>query len=74
MSNESSTIVQRLWNYCKPPFNKKSFIPKGFESLEDSENLPEPDILAQEIAENLESALEQFSSIYQDPWKRKSNE
>jgi type I restriction enzyme M protein len=34
------------------------------ESLEDSENLPPPDIIAREIAENLESALEQFSGIY----------
>lgn len=33
------------------------------ESLEDSENLPDPDIIAQEIAENLESAVEQFESI-----------
>jgi len=36
------------------------------ESLEDSENLPEPDIIAAEIVENLEVALEQFSSIYQE--------
>ena len=36
------------------------------ESLEDSENLPDPDILARDIAENLESALDQFGSIYQD--------
>lgn len=36
------------------------------ESLEDSENLPPPDLLAKEIAENLESALEQFSGIYED--------
>jgi type I restriction-modification system DNA methylase subunit len=36
------------------------------ESLEDSENLPPPDIIAREIAENLESALEQFSSIYEN--------
>lgn len=36
------------------------------ESLEDSENLPSPDIIAVEIVENLESALEQFSSIYQE--------
>ena len=36
------------------------------ESLEDTENLPEPDVLAQEIMENLEAALEQFSSIYED--------
>ncbi|MBL7119340.1 MAG: SAM-dependent DNA methyltransferase [Dehalococcoidia bacterium] len=36
------------------------------ESLEDSENLPEPDLLAHDIAENLQSALEQFTEIYQD--------
>jgi len=36
------------------------------ESLEDSANLPAPGILAREIADNLESALAQFSSIYQD--------
>ena len=34
------------------------------ESMEDSANLPHPDILAREIADDLESALEQFSSIY----------
>jgi type I restriction enzyme M protein len=36
------------------------------ESLEDSENLPDPDVLAMEITENLESALEQFRAIYED--------
>lgn len=36
------------------------------ESLEDSDNLPNPNIIAAEIIENLESALEQFSSIYQE--------
>ncbi len=36
------------------------------ESLEDTDNLPDPDILALEIMENLEAALEQFSSIYGD--------
>lgn len=33
------------------------------ESLEDSANLPNPDVLAREISENLEAALEQFASI-----------
>ena len=33
------------------------------ESLEDSENLPDPDVLALEITENLEAALEQFSGV-----------
>ena len=36
------------------------------ESPEDTENLPEPDVIAQEIMENLEAALEQFSRIYED--------
>jgi len=36
------------------------------ESLEDLENLPEPGIIAQEIVENLEFALEQFNSIYEE--------
>ena len=33
------------------------------ESLEDSENLPDPDVLAQKIVENLRVALEQFESV-----------
>lgn len=33
------------------------------ESLEDTDNLPDPDVIAQEIAENLEDALAQFSGI-----------
>ena len=32
-------------------------------SLEDSDNLPEPDILAQEITDDLQTALEQFGAI-----------
>lgn len=32
-------------------------------SLEDAESLPDPDVLAQEIAEDLQAALEQFASI-----------
>jgi type I restriction enzyme M protein len=36
------------------------------ESLEDSENLPEPDVLAQKIVENLGVALEQFESIVEE--------
>jgi hypothetical protein len=37
-----------------------------YESLEDSENLPDPESLAAEIVENLEAALEQFKSIYEE--------
>jgi type I restriction enzyme M protein len=35
------------------------------DSLEDSDNLPDPDTIALEIVENLEAALEQFSGIYE---------
>ncbi|MBN2549345.1 MAG: SAM-dependent DNA methyltransferase [Anaerolineales bacterium] len=36
------------------------------ESLEDSANLPDPDVLAGEIVEELQAALEQFAGIYQE--------
>ena len=36
------------------------------ESLENSDNLPDPDVLAQEIVEDLEAALEQFREIASD--------
>ena len=36
------------------------------ESLEDSANLPAPHVIAEEIAEDLEAALEQFNTISED--------
>jgi type I restriction enzyme M protein len=36
------------------------------DSLEDASNLPDPDILAADIIENLEAALEQFASIREE--------
>lgn len=36
------------------------------ESLDDASSLPAPDVLAGEIAENLEAALEQFAAIHRD--------
>lgn len=36
------------------------------ESLEDSANLPDPDVLAGEIVAELEAALEQFAGIYEE--------
>ena len=33
------------------------------ESLEDSDDLPDPDMLAQEIADDLQTALDQFQAI-----------
>jgi len=36
------------------------------QSLEDSENLPDPDVLAQEMIDDLETALEQIREIAGD--------
>ena len=36
------------------------------ESLEDTANLPDPDVLAREIVEELEAALEQFNGILEE--------
>ena len=33
------------------------------ESLEDTENLPAPEVIAAEIVEDLEAALEQFAAV-----------
>lgn len=44
------------------------------ESLEDTENLPAPEVLAAEIAENLQSALEQFNSMREELDEDKSQE
>ena len=43
------------------------------ESLEDMENLPDSDVLALEIAENSESALDQVRAIYEDLEKTLKN-
>ena len=36
------------------------------DTLEDSANLPDPDVLALEMAEDLEAALDQFTAIAED--------
>ena len=35
-------------------------------SLEDAENLPDPDVLAKDIVENLEAALEEFRGVWEE--------
>jgi type I restriction enzyme M protein len=54
-----ATISWRGW---EPHANLDIFWLKD-ESLEDSANLPDPGILAAEIAADLEAALEQFATI-----------
>jgi type I restriction enzyme M protein len=44
------------------------------ESLEASDNLPDPDVIAAEIIEDLQAALEQFSAIYADLSARETPE
>jgi type I restriction enzyme M protein len=44
------------------------------ESLEASDNLPDPDVIAQEIVDDLESALEQFRLIANDMGKEDEKE
>ncbi len=44
------------------------------ESLEASDNLPDPDVIAQEIVEDLEAALEQFREITADLSSRSGTE
>ena len=36
------------------------------ESLEDSDSLPDPDVIAEEIVEDLQAALDQFAAISSD--------
>jgi type I restriction enzyme M protein len=40
------------------------------EDLEDLESLPDPDVLAEEIAEDLRAALEQFTALAEGLEKR----
>ena len=39
------------------------------ESLEESDNLPDLDVLAEEIGEDLEATLEQFREIARNGWR-----
>lgn len=43
------------------------------ESLEASENLPEPDVIAREIVDDLQSALVQFQAIADDLGEKEGN-
>lgn len=36
---------------------------QGDKSLEDSDDLPDPDVLAQEIVDDMQTALDQFSAV-----------
>ncbi len=57
MTNGTDRLVKKLWSYCNVLRD---------DSLEDSADLPDPHIIAAEIAEDLESALEQIRDVLVD--------
>ena len=57
VTDASNRIVQKLWSYCNVLRD---------ESLEDSARLPDPHILAEEIAEDLRDALGQMEGALAD--------
>ncbi|MBI4847110.1 MAG: hypothetical protein HY808_00835 [Nitrospirae bacterium] len=65
-----AAIVQKLWNYCNVIRDDGMSYGDIFwlkdESLKDSDNLPGPDIIAREIVDDLEAALEQLKLIAED--------
>lgn len=78
-SNDSvptNPVRRRQQDWAFRPFGRLTYFRKGSrdklnldlgwlndDSLEDIDNLPEPDVLATEITENLEAALESFSEV-----------
>lgn len=69
MKNDSFASRWRAYDYDESINRDKASLDILWlrdKSLEDSENLPDPGILAQEIVEDLEAALEQFREIAED--------
>ena len=70
----TNTLVQKLWNYCNVLRDDGMSFGDYVEQLTyllflkmaDSDNLPPPDVIAQEIVEDLQAALEQFKLIAGD--------
>jgi type I restriction enzyme M protein len=66
----ASTLVQNLWNtYEELTARDKASLDIFWlrdDALADSDNLPPPDVIAQEIVDDLEAALEQFRLIATD--------
>jgi hypothetical protein len=57
MDNYTQRIVNKAWSYAHLLRD---------ECLEDAAGLPEPDVIPEEIAEDLQSALDQFAAIAND--------
>jgi type I restriction enzyme M protein len=57
--------TEKLWIYDLRT-NMHFTLKENTEALEESANLPAPEIIAQEITDDLEAALEQFATIAED--------
>ena len=60
----AATLVQKLWNYCN--VLRDDGLSYGDDALEDGANLPAPEVIAREIAEDLRTAVEQFEALADD--------
>ena len=69
--NATTSIVSRVWSFCttlhddSDKTNLDIFWLKD-DALEESANLSAPEIIAADIAADLEAALEQFNTIAED--------
>ena len=60
----ASTLVQKLWNYCNIlrddglSYSDYDLFWLKDDSLSDSDNLPAPELIAAEIIEDLQAALD----------------
>jgi hypothetical protein len=82
MSSSASALVNKVWNYCNllrddgVSFSYEDLLKRDKgnldifwlrdDSLGDSSDLPDPAVLAAEIVEDLEAALDQFAQIASD--------
>ncbi len=54
---------QDLQSVTQPPPSRRWFVTPTDKTWTDTDSLPSPDVLATEITDDLEAALEQFSKI-----------
>ena len=71
MNTTTHTLVQKLWNYCNVLRDDgmsygDELVARDKSSLDDSNKLPGPGVIAQEILEDLQAAHKQFRLIAAD--------
>jgi len=63
MSGNTAGIINKVWSFCNHDKTSLDITWLKDKSLADLDNLPDPDILAAEIIENIEAGLENFKEI-----------